>query len=415
MHKPIIQPSPEELNQLFVKACEDQQNGLLDSARSGYLHLLGYFSEAPLLHYNLGLVYYEQGDYENSRNSFARAVDLSPQDMDIMFNLGLTQKKTGDLQGAIISYKRILETEPTSIDTLYNLAGCYKDVRQHEKSIETYLEVLKIAPDHPSANNNLAYVYHLTGESERAIFYYKKVLQYKPDHQAAKHMLAALTNTDTTGSPESYVREVFDNYSPHYEQSLVVELEYYVPTKIRGLLDQGTDWKKTYDHGLDLGCGTGLSGEAFKDIVSVLDGIDLSEKMIALAAAKKVYRKLYADNIISFLKSSNETYDFYLAADVFAYVGDLAETFSLLGDRARRDVLFCFSTETDGGRGYRLQQTGRFAHAPVYIEEVALATGWKVVGSHRASLRKEKESWVQGDLWFLRLPESVCRGALADH
>ncbi|MCP4341884.1 MAG: tetratricopeptide repeat protein [Desulfobulbaceae bacterium] len=406
MHQPI-QPSPEELNQLFVKACEDHQNGLLDSAQSGYLHLLGYFSEAPLLHYNLGLVYYEQGDYEKSRNSFVRAAKLSPEDMDILFNLGLTQKKTGDLDGAIISYKRILEVDPTSIDTLYNLAGCYKDLRQHEKSIETYLEVLRLSPDHPSANNNLAYVYHLTGESERAVFYYKQVLQYKPDHQAAKHMLAALTHSDTTSSPESYVREVFDNYSPHYEQSLVVELEYCVPTTIRGLLDKGTKWKKTYEHGLDLGCGTGLSGEAFKDMVDVLDGIDLSQKMIDLAAAKKVYRKLYADNIVNFLKSSKESYDFYLAADVFAYVGDLAEMFSLLRENARQDVLFCFSSETDEGKGYRLQQTGRFAHAPAYIQEVAQAAGWNVVGSHKSSLRKEKDSWVQGDLWFLRLPQSV--------
>jgi predicted TPR repeat methyltransferase len=388
MHKPL-QPSHEELNQLFIKAGEDHQNGLLDSARSVYQHLLDYFSEAPVLHYNLGLVYYEQQEYANS-----------------LFNLGLTQKKTGDLEGAIASYVRILETDPKSIDTLYNLAGCYKDSGQHAKAIETYLEVLQCAPDHLSANSNLAFVYHITGESERAVYYYKKMLEYKPDHQAAKHMLAALTGAGTASSPESYVRDVFDNYSPYYEQSLVIELEYCVPTTIRGLIDESSDWKKSYDHGLDLGCGTGLGGQAFNDMVAVLDGIDLSEKMIAVAEAKQLYRKLYADTIVNFLNTSDQSYDFYLAADVFAYVGDLAETFSLLRKHARRDVLFCFSTETIDGRGYRLQQTGRFAHSPAYIEEVAQTTGWKVVTSHRTSIRKEKGSWVQGDLWFLRLNES---------
>jgi hypothetical protein len=58
MSKPL-QTSPDEFNQLFVKAVEDHQNGSLDLAQSGYLHLLDYFPEAPLLHYNLGLVYYE--------------------------------------------------------------------------------------------------------------------------------------------------------------------------------------------------------------------------------------------------------------------------------------------------------------------------------------------------------------------
>ena len=101
--------------------------------RIAYLRLLEYFSDAAVLHYNLGLVYYEQEEFESSRKSFARAADLSPEDMDILFNLGLTQKKTGDLEGAIVSYLRILETDPKSIDTLYNLGGCYKDIGRMKK------------------------------------------------------------------------------------------------------------------------------------------------------------------------------------------------------------------------------------------------------------------------------------------
>jgi predicted TPR repeat methyltransferase len=87
-------------------------------------------------------------------------------------------------------------------------------------------------------------------------------------------------------------------------------------------------------------------------MVGVLDGLDLSEKMIALAAAKKIYRNLYPGNIVNFLNSTNESNDFFLAADVFAYVGDLAETFALLRKCARQDALFCFSTETLAGQSY---------------------------------------------------------------
>ncbi len=400
------QPSNEEMNQLFVQASEDHQNGLLDSAGAAYQRLLHYFPEAPLLHFNLGLVHFEQGEYENGRDAFARAADLSPQDMDILFNLALTQKKTGDSAGAILSYQRILQMEPASIDTLYNLAGCYKDSGQSAKAIETYLEVLQLAPDHPSANSNLAYVYHLSGQTERAVHYYQRVLQYQPDHQAARHMLAALTGAATAGSPDSYVKDVFDNYSAHYERSLVVELEYCVPTTIKGVFDTGSAWKKTYDQGLDLGCGTGLGGQAFKGCIAVLDGIDLSEKMTAFAAAKKLYRNLHVGNIVNFLKSTRESYDFYLAADVFAYVGELAETLTLLRERARQDVLCCFSTESMDGCGYQLQQTGRFAHTPNYIEEVSPATGWQVAATRKTLLRKEKGRWVEGDLWFLQLPEN---------
>lgn len=396
-------PSNEEMNQLFVQANQDHQNGMLDAAGAAYQRLLQYFPEAPLLHFHLGLVYFEQGEYENGRDAFARAADLSPEDMDILFNLALTQKKTGDLAGAIHSYQRILEIEPASIDTLYNLAGCYKDSGQPAQAIDTYLKVLQQAPDHPSANSNLAYVYHRTGATERAVYYYQQVLQYQPDHQAAQHMLAALTGSGTASSPDSYVRDVFDNYSSHYEQSLIVELEYCVPATIRDVVDTGSAWKRTYDRGLDLGCGTGLGGEAFRDCVAVLDGIDLSEKMIAFAAAKTLYRNLHVGNIVNFLKLTRESYDFYLAADVFVYVGELAETFALLRERARRDVLCCFSTENIDGSGYQLQRTGRFAHTPAYIKEVSQATGWQIAANRNTLLRKEKGRWVKGDLWLLQL------------
>ncbi len=401
----LQQLSDEELNQIFTKATEDQQHGLFDSAESGYLRLLEYFPDAPFLHSSLGLLYYASGDYAGSRDCFIRAARLHPEDMDILFNLALAQKKSGDPAGAIATYTKVAEAQPESVDVWYNLAGCYKDDRQNEKAIETYLQVLKIAPEHPEANNNLAYVYQLTGAGEKAVYYYQKVLHYKPDHQAARHMLGALTSADATGSPESYVRDVFDNYSPHYEQSLVVQLEYCVPATIRQLLDESPDVNNRYAQGLDLGCGTGLSGQAFVDIIDALDGIDLSAKMIERAEAKNTYRRLYVGNIVSFLQSLQQSYDFYLAADVFAYVGDLAETFALLRSHAHPGTLFCFSTEACAGTGYRLQPTGRFAHAPAYIRELAGQTGWTVARSRRISLRKEKGAWVPGDIWLLLLQE----------
>jgi len=402
MHKPL-QKFHDELNQLFAKACEDHQNGLLDAAGQSYLKLLDYFAEAPILHYNLGLVYYGQGAYEKARESFAKAVDLHPGDADILFNLALSKKRTGDPFGAIDTYKKVLALDSKSIDTLYNLAGCYKDTSQYPKAMETYRQVLHLAPHHQSANSNLAFLYHLDGDIEQAVWYYRMVLEYNPDHQAAKHMVAALTGALATSSPDLYVKEVFDNYSEYFEHSLVAELEYCVPSAIRALLDHTFVEGRKFTHGLDLGCGTGLGGQAFTDIIEALDGLDLSPKMIDQAAKKGIYRSLHPGSITSFLHQVKDTFDFYLAADVFAYVGDLLETFSLLRERAHRDVLFCFSTEAADGVSYKLQKTGRFVHSPHYIEELAKATGWQVVTQQETVLRREKGVWVKGDLWLLQL------------
>jgi predicted TPR repeat methyltransferase len=402
MHKPL-QSFHDELNRLFTKASQDYQNGLLDAAEQSYLQLLDYFAEAPVLHYNLGLVYYDKGQYEMARDSFARAVELQPGDPDSLFNLALSKKRLGDLLGAIDTYKQVLAIDPVCIDALYNLAGCYKDSSQHTDAMAAYREVLQLAPEHPSANSNLAFLYHLDGDSERAVWHYRKVLECHPEHQAAKHMIAALTGALATSSPDLYVEKMFDNYSEHYERSLVTELEYCVPGTIRKLFDQSFAGQRSFAHGLDLGCGTGLGGQAFADRVQVFDGLDLSAKMIALAAKKMLYRSLYSGNIVGFLQSVEDDFDFFLAADVFVYVGELRETFLLLRQRARRDVLFCFSTEAGAGDSYKLQETGRFTHSPLYIVELAKATGWQVAVRQETVLRKEKGIWVKGDLWFLQL------------
>jgi len=402
MHKPL-QHFHDELNQLFAKACEDQQNGLLDVAGEAYLRLLDYFAEAPILHYNLGLVYYGQEQYEKARASFAKALELQPGDVDILFNLALSRKRAGDPAGAIDTYKQVLAGDPASVDTLYNLAGCYKDSWQYTEAMATYGEVLRLAPRHQSANNNLAFLYHVAGDIEQAVRHYRRVLEINPEHQGARHMVAALTGAPVTTSPELYVKDVFDNYAEYFESSLVTELEYSVPNCIKAILDTLFLGRKKFVHGLDLGCGTGLGGQAFAAIIEVFDGLDLSAKMLAVAAQKGIYRKLHLGSIVSFPKELQDTFDFYLAADVFAYVGDLQETFCLLRERARHDVLFCFSTESDEGQAFTLQKTGRFAHSAPYIEGLAEVTGWQVAARQETVLRKEKGVGVQGDLWFLQL------------
>lgn len=401
MHKPLAN-FHEELNRLFVKGCEDHQNGQLDDARESYLKLLDYFADAPVLHYNLGLVYFAQGEYAAAVDAFAMASQLNPDDSDILYNLALSEKQNGMVEDAIQSYRRLLDAEPQSIDALYNLAGCYKDIRQFGESIDVYEKVIELDPCHESANSNLAYVYHLAGNTEKAIHHYRQVLNINPEHQAAKHMLDALSGIRSTSSPDSYVRDMFDNYSQHYEHSLVTDLEYCVPITLRKHLDICPEGQSTYRHGLDLGCGTGLSGEAFADMVESLDGIDLSTKMIAIAERKQIYNHLYCGSISDFLSVTNQSYDFFLAADVFAYIGDLSQTFALLRQKALAGAIFCFSTENLRDEDYRLQKTGRFAHSSAYIQRLACETGWAVQQSWSTSLRKEQGNWVTGDLWILK-------------
>lgn len=395
-------PTTDEMNELFIKACEYQQKGQLEAAAEKYRQLLGYVPEAPILLYNFGLVCYEQHKVEEALNHFSKALAFAPDDLDILYNVALCQKQTGDINAAINSYKQLLNVDPKSTDALYNLGGCYKDKGLHSDAVSHYLRVLELDGDHLSANNNIAYVYQHLGDTEKAIIHYNKVLDLQPDHQGARHMLSALTGKECRSSPDSYIRDVFDSYSGTYDQSLVGDLGYCVPDKLFHLLETLQWEKEMFEHGLDLGCGTGLSGQTFADKVKRFDGVDLSPKMIELAGAKKLYHNLESGNIVDYLENNEERYDFFLAADVLGYVGELKQLFSLIKDRSYPDTLFAFSTETTKQGNFILKPTGRFAHNQNYITEVARQTGWVVVSHQVSNLRKERGEWVQGILWFLK-------------
>ncbi|PHR27023.1 MAG: hypothetical protein COA36_10420 [Desulfotalea sp.] len=394
-------PSPEEFNALFCKACDAHQEQNYAKAKSGYQTLISYFPEAPILHYNLGLLLFETKEYVGAVESFLLAAQGNPKDVDILYNLGLSYKKVGDNTTAIMMYAKVLDLEPGSADALYNMAGCYRDEKNYEDAETTYLKVLELEPGHLAANNNLAFVYHLLGNTDRAISSYQKVLELQPEHKMAEHMLAALTGAAVSSPPHIYVQEVFDNYSDRYEQSLVVELEYAVPATLKDIVTAGDKWKHFFDYGLDLGCGTGLGGEAFCDLIKRLDGVDLSPKMIDVAYDKEMYHSLYVSGIKEYLLEDVGLYDFVLAADVFAYVGDLQEVLENLHKRVTADVLFCFSTEKCHGDGFELLSTGRFAHSAAYVSKLAQSTGWRVIKQQTSSLRKEKGTWIEGDLWFM--------------
>jgi predicted TPR repeat methyltransferase len=68
---------------------------------------------------------------------------------------------------------------------------------------------------------------------------------------------------------------------------------------------------------LDLGCGTGLSGEAFYEAgFDTVDGTDFSQPMLDVAAAKGVYRKLYKGDLNHPIPAQPGDYDNIAAVGV---------------------------------------------------------------------------------------------------
>jgi predicted TPR repeat methyltransferase len=389
------------IQNIYESAVAFHQQGKYDRATELYSQVLHHFPEAVEIHYNLGLALFELKQFAKAAKSYKLASELNPNDSDIFYNLGLARKKNKQYDEAEEAYLNALKLTPDDHDILYNLGCSYQEAGAFEQACMVYERLLQLAPDHVSAINNLAYLYHLLKRFDRARELYGRVIELDPGRRSAQHMYAALSGEAKQAPSREYVRELFDQYSEHFEENLLQDLEYNTYKTLRQAFDGLTENKSRYEHGLDLGCGTGLAGEAFHSVCTKLTGVDLSEKMIELAAGKNLYDELYSADIIDFLNQTGQAFDLIIGADVLPYLGNLEPFFSGATKCATEETLFCLSSEWTEEPNWKLQRTGRYAHNPDYISQTAAENGWVVLERFFANIRKENNAWIRGSIFVL--------------
>jgi len=391
----------ERLQDLYQDALELHEQGEFQAAAKQYKKILARFPDADLVLYNLGLALYEQKKFPEAAAAFLHAAKINPDDPDYWFNAGLSLKQAGRFQEAVAAYEKAAMFQPEDSDIFYNLGCCLQAAGNVRAAGRSYEKALDLVPDHASALGNLAYCLHWSGDHAQATELYRRLLDLQPDHVSACYMLDALSGKNTAAPPPEYVQGLFDGYSDSFDRDLLENLSYRAPALLARLLKDHIGSGKQKMRVVDLGCGTGLSGQAVLPYASHLSGVDLSAKMVAKADKKGCYDQLAVGDVVDFLNDLNEPVDLLLAADVLTYFGDLESLFRAASERVGQGGLFCFSTEHCKQEGWQLRPTGRYGHHSDYIHQLADKYGWKMLTAERAGIRKERDAWIVGDLYLL--------------
>jgi predicted TPR repeat methyltransferase len=211
----------------------------------------------------------------------------------------------------------------------------------------------------------------------------------------------------------AYVRGLFDEYAVRFDRHLVKSLKYRAPDLLHDAVRRACSRRLRPFHfadAIDLGCGTGLAGEAFRSACGTLVGVDLSSAMVKRAAAKRVYDDLAVGDLAGWLEPrGDETADLALAADVFVYIADLAPIVAAVGRVLRPDGLFGFTVQAHSGAGIALGEDARYAHSEGYLRDCATRAGLAVVLLEAASTRQDRGIDVPG--WLIVLARVSNRSA----
>ncbi len=265
-------------------------------------------------------------------------------------------------------------------------------------------QTVELAPAFATAWFALGAIRDRLGDRAGAIAAFEKARDADPaDYLGARLQLARLGCGDVAPAmSEPYVRRRFDQYAARYDAALTKQLAYRGPAILRDAIEQAMHAAARplrIPSALDLGCGTGLAGAAFRPLVDWLVGIDLSPAMITQAAAKGVYDLLVTADLMDFLGGETRNaakYHLVLAADVFVYINDLCPVLAAVARVLAPGGFFAFTVETHAGDGVKLLPTLRYAHGEPHIRRALKDAGLALASLSEVSVRSEKGVPVDG-------------------
>jgi predicted TPR repeat methyltransferase len=268
-------------------------------------------------------------------------------------------------------------------------------------------QCLELAPSFAAAHVLLGRARAALGEREAALAALARALDLEPEDALGVRIdlarLGALPPEEAIGT--GYVRALFDDYAGTFDKQLVKHLNYRGPELLRAAVrrafaaDGCPLWA---ERALDLGCGTGLVGQAFAGCFRRMEGVDLSPRMLAAARKTRLYDRLHEGDLLGFLHEQPErSADLVLAADVFVYLAALDAVFAAVGRVLKRNGFFAFTVQAHEGEGVHLGNDSRYAHSEGYLRATAARAGLSVALFQAVSTRQDRGVDVPGFLVVL--------------
>ena len=395
-----VELSPSDPSNHFNRGVVLKELGRLAEAEASYRRAIALKPDYAEAYTNLGNILKERHSLDEAESSYRRAITLRPHYANAHNNLGVTLQALGRLDEAAAALRQATEINPDYFEAHNSLGVTFQEAGRLDEAEASFKKAITLQPDYAEAHSNLAGMLQEAGRLDEAEISYQHALSLKPNLGISRHMLSALAGENTPRAPLDYVENLFDGVAEKFDSTLVGSLNYQIPKYIAELISC-RDGPESLGSILDLGCGTGLFGIEIAQRCGRLQGVDLSTNMLRKAEERCIYEKLYKDDIASFLATEFLDFDYFVATDVFIYLGDLTDIFRLIRSRNKSHGNLVFSTEHLEGDGYALRPSGRYGHSKKYIERLCEEFGYELNHFETKNLRLEKDDYLCGGIYLL--------------
>ena len=177
------------IEEIFALALQNHKKNNLKVAKNYYNETLRMNLNHVDAHNNLGIIFFNLGEYQKAMSCFKKAIQIQPNYVAAYYNLGNVHKETAENQKAINCYEKAIQINPEYVDALNNLGIIFFKLGEYHKSVSCYEKAIRINPNNVGVHNNLGNTLKELGEHQKAINCYEKAVKINPNHVGAHNNL----------------------------------------------------------------------------------------------------------------------------------------------------------------------------------------------------------------------------------
>ncbi len=117
-----------------------------------------YYKTPEAAYLNMGIAYYEKGDYSSSVEKLRKAIALKPGLATAYFNMGLALERQKKNNEAIAAYQKAVGLHANYVDAYYRLGLLLVKARDREGAARAFGKVVELAPDSAGARSAKDYL-----------------------------------------------------------------------------------------------------------------------------------------------------------------------------------------------------------------------------------------------------------------
>ena len=169
----------------LVSIVNDINKGRTDKALVALDKLIKSFPDDALLFNLRGACHEAMNQFDQSIESFNKAVEIHPQYEEALYNLGVVQKKAGKPDDAINSYQRAIGINPHNANAYNNLGNLLTQKGHIKQSIEHLNLALNLNPKFAEAHNNLGLANMELNKLHECINNFLLAIENNPQYEGA--------------------------------------------------------------------------------------------------------------------------------------------------------------------------------------------------------------------------------------